>query len=310
MSRSWNRLSRLFAPRACLGLSFGRDSLRAVKLATGADGVTVEWVARESLPLRLFVDSPPADARAVLAQALAKLCAEAKSAYLPVQVALPDPAVSALVLELDEVPADVQAREELARWRFAKALHLDAKSIACTTQSLGEDQGKVILLALAIERSWLLCVREALGDAGVTPAVIDMAACHRFNRFYDVLTENEQDGALVNIDAEAWTISIWDRQGRLRFIRARWRERTPDVRDVAEEVERALRAYARPGSGKALGSIFISGDKDDAAALATTLDEVVSEPCVYLRPDTSWAVPDDSPELFSFDAALAAACSR
>lgn len=310
MSRSWSRLSRLFAPRASLGLSLGRDNVRAAKLVTDAGRVTIEWVAQENLPLRLFADQPSADARAAMAQAFAKLCAEARTHYLPVQVALPDPAVSALVFELEEVPAEALAREELARWRFAKALHLDAKAIACATQSLGEDQGKALLMALAIEQTWLACVREALHDAGVATAVIDMAACHRFNRFHDLLTERNQDGTLVNIDSDTWSISIWDRQGRLRFIRARWRERTPAVGDVAEEVERALRAYARPGAGKSLGSIFVSGDKDDATALVAALDEVVHEPCVYLRPDTGWVAPEDAPGLFSFNAALAAACSR
>lgn len=310
MSRSWNRLSRLFASRACLGLSLGRDSVRAVKLLTNADGVRVAWVAQERLPLRLFGDSPSSDTRAALAQAFTKLCVEAKTTYLPVQVALPDPAISALVFELDELPAEVQAREELVRWRFAKALHLDARTIACSTQSLGEDQGKALLLGLAIEQSWLGCVRDALRDAGVTPTIIDMAACHRFNRHYSVLTAKQQDGALINIDNDAWALSIWDRQGRLRFIRARWRERSPMLRDVADEVERALRAYARPGSGKSLGSIFIGGEKDDAAALAAMLDAISQESCVCLPADAGWALPEKSLELFSFDAALAAACSR
>lgn len=310
MSRLWNRLSRLFAPRACLGLSLGRDNVRAAKLVTGAEGTCIEWVAQENLPVRLFSDPPSPEARAALAQAFAKVCVEAKTSHLPVQVALPDPAVSTLVFELDELPAEVQAREELARWRFAKALHFDGQAIACTTQSLGEDQGKALLLALAIEQPWLACVRDALHEAGVTPAVIDTAACHRFNRFHSVLTAKQQDGALINIDNEAWALSIWDRQGRLRFLRARWRERTPALRDVAEEVERALRAYARPGSGKSLGSIFVGGEKDEMAALAAMLDEVTHGSCVCLSPEADWVSPTNSPALFSFDAALAAACSR
>lgn len=311
MSPLWNRLSGLFTPRASLGLSLGRDSVSAAKLALNSEGVVgIEWVAQERLPLRLFVDPPSSAARAALTHAFEKLCAEAVTAYLPVQVALPDPAVSALVFELDEVPEEAQAREELARWRFAKALHLDAQAIACTTQALGEDQGKALLLALAVEQSGLTCVRQALADAGVTPAVIDMAACHRFNRFYGVLTEKMHDGALVNIDNDAWTISIWDREGRLRFIRARWRERTPAVSDVAGEVERALRAYARPGSGKALGSLFISGERNDASALAAMLNELIHEPCVYLPADGDLQATADTPDLLVCDAALAAAYSR
>lgn len=310
MSRLSNRLSRLFAPRACLGLSLGRDSVSAAKLMMNADGAHVEWVAEERLPVRLFNDSPLSETRTALAQAFTKLCIEVRTTYLPVQVALPDPAVSALVFELDELPAETQAREQLARWRFAKALHLDAQAIACTTQHLGEDRGKALLLALAIEQSWLSCVRDALRDAGVTPAVIDTAVCHRFNRFYSVLTAKQRDGALVSIDNEAWTLSIWDSAGRLRFIRARWRERSPALRDIAEDVERALRAYARPGSGKSLGSIFISGEKDDAVALTAMLDEISQEPCVCLSVDGGWTLPEKSRDLFSFDAALAAACSR
>lgn len=309
MSPSWTSLSRLFAPRASLGVSLGRDRVRAVKLVASKEGARVEWVRQEALPMRLFGDIPTADTRNALAQAFTKLCAEAKTGYLPVQIALPDPAVSALVFELDEIPADATACEELARWRFAKALHLDAKAIACTTQALGEDQGKTLLLALAVDQVWLACLHGALQEAGVAPAVIDTVACHRFRHFHDALTEKKQDGALVSIDNEAWSISIWDAQGRLRFIRSRWRERMPTINDVAEEVERVLRAYARPGSGKSLGSIFVSGGAD-ARGLSSLLDEVFHEPCVCLPTSNDGVGLTEGESMDSFEGALAAACLR
>ncbi|HLQ26628.1 MAG TPA: hypothetical protein VK138_12220 [Acidiferrobacterales bacterium] len=276
----WNKISaRLTGSRACLGLSIGRDSLRAARVSVVEKGLHIDWVMMEHLPARLFTGSVSAEIQAALTAAIGKLCAPAKNSYLPVQVGLPDPAVSALVFELDTLPKERQAQLDLVRWRFAKSLHLDENKIECASQPLGSEDGKQLLLGLATDKTWLQCVRQALKEAGVVAAIIDMDACHRFNRFYTLLTAEKQDGALAYIDRDAWSLAIWDSQGRLRFIRSRWREDTAvqalaaECQEIATEVERAIRAYARPGASRAVAHVFITGPENDVGQLAAILDE-------------------------------------
>lgn len=276
----WNKISaRLIGQRSCLGLSIGRDYLRAARVSAVEKGLHVDWVMEERLPARLFAGGVSAEIQAALTAAVGKLCASAKNSYLPVQVGLPDPAVSALVFELDTLPKERQAQLDLVRWRLAKSLHLDENKIECAAQPLGSEDDKQLLFGLATDKAWLQCVKQALKEAGVVAAIIDMDACHRFNRFYSLLTAEKQDGALVYIDPDAWSLTIWDSQGRLRFIRSRWREDAPsqalvaECQEIATEVERAIRAYGRPGAARAVAHVFITGSENDAARLTAILDE-------------------------------------
>ncbi len=303
----WNKIAARLWPRACLGLSIGRDSVCAARISKTENGWRIEGTGRERLPARLFAGGVSPEIQQALAAAIGKLCEPAKKTYLPIQVGLPDPAVSALVFELEAFPEERHAQVDLVRWRFAKSLHRDETKIACAAQPLGGDGDKQLLLGLATDKAWLHCIDEALRQVGLVAAVIDMDACHRFNRFYPLLTAEKHDGALIYIDRDAWSLTIWDSQGRPRFIRAHWRETPPlatENREIAAEVERAIRAYARPGSSRAVAQVFITGPGIEAAALAAILDERMHGRSTMLAQADGFL---SAPDFFSANAPVSAA---
>lgn len=274
-------------PTARLGIAIGRHKIQAARLSRNAKGWHVDWVKSEPVSPALFNGTPAPGTHAILGAAFDKLCADVKRLYIPVNISLPDPAASFAVFELDDLPKTPKARLDLVRWRFEKERHLDSRAIACACQPLGGENGKHLLLGLAVDGAWLRCVTQALRTIRVVPWVIDMGICHRFNYFHAVLTAEKQGGALVSLDPEAWGIALWDREGRLRFARARWREQAVNSNNkvyeaLAQEVERAIRAYVQGNGRREVARIYITGAAADVADLSAVLDRRLRERTIRL----------------------------
>lgn len=315
MSPLWTKLAARLGVRPAngIGISLGRNGLCAARL--GAAG-NIDWARRANFPITLFNGAPTPEARKALTDAFAQLRKELGNSYAPIQISLPDPLVTVAVFELEALPKTNKARLALARWRFAKELHLAEGGIECVCQDLGEENGKRLLLGLAVDKAWLQCLQEACAQARLIAGVIDMEACHRFNYFYPALTAERKDGALICIEPEHWTLGMWDAQGRLRFVRSRWRERgdafgTPaEIGAIVAEIERSIRAYVRPGSARSIGRVYITGAAEDGRQLSLRLNERMSGQCTWLPAPTSAEDPPGIEEGPLLDAAVAAAVCR
>lgn len=314
MSLLWTKLRARLGLRsvAGIGISLGRTGLCAARL--GADTHTT-WVRRVNFPITLFNGAPTPEARKALIDAFGQLRNEIKD-YAPIQISLPDPLFTMAVFALETLPKTKKTRLALVRWRFAKELHLPESGIECVCQYVGEDNGKHLLLGLAVDKAWLQCIQEACAQARLIAGVVDMEACHRFNYFYPILTADRKDGALICIEPEHWTLSMWDAQGRLRFARSRWRERNDVFGAVAEfdaiaaEIERSIRAYVRPGSARAIGRVYVTGADEPGRQLSVCLNERMREQCTWLSARTSEGAPPAREQGPLLDAAIAAAVCR
>jgi hypothetical protein len=240
-------------------------------------------VGQVALGVRLYDAEPAADAADRLAAAFAELRAALPGGLAPLQISLPDPAVSLQLLELDALPARRSEREALVRWRFAKALAREADRLACAWQPLGSSGGKHYVLATAIERVRIDPILAACRQAGLVPTTLGMSANYYFNGFHDQWTSGEH-GALLIIEPASWTLMLWDAERRPCFLRSRWREATggADYDTIVADAERHVRAYVHGGPGRGIARVMIAGG--ERAALIDHLGASPRFPCAALDP--------------------------
>lgn len=270
----------------CLSLAFGRGQLQSVLTRRTDKGTELRRIQQHPLASSLFTTKPGSSARTEITTALIAASKTLDDPFTTIHICLPDPVIVMQVFMLDSIPHDQAAQRELALWRFSRDQHLPKDEIDCSCQVLGEDDGKQLLLGLAIEKSWLSIIKTAINDAGLLPAVIDAAACYRFNYFHDVLTKTKKHGALLTLEPDYWSLSIWDDRGRLRFNRARWREPETDklVSDLAAEIERSIRAWLH-GKSYQFGGIYLVGQDAAFQPLAEILTNRMQQAPVILTSD-------------------------
>ncbi|MBI2778428.1 MAG: hypothetical protein HYX62_01365 [Gammaproteobacteria bacterium] len=307
-------------PKAVFGVGIGRDRLYAAHTIARKEGWYIQQIKQVSLPFNMFSGIPTPEVCQALASSLSELCSEVKFSYVPIQIALPDPVVSLRVFELDALPKTGKEQLALARWRFNNEMHFAERPIACSCQYLGAEKGKHLLLALAIDQAWLDCLKEACRAASVTSTVIDMAACYGFNRFCRRLVADGSDAVLIYLDQAAWTLSITDAQGRLRFVHARWRDSVaPDKSEsdggyqgIATEAERCIRIYAHAAAGRVIKHIYVTGNSRGIAGVADALEQRMEGQCIKLPGETGFTCgPGVTPnDLDTLGSTLAAAMLR
>lgn len=277
-------------PRVCLGVGLGRNGVTAARLVgRKSRGATVAWTGRGEFAFKLFAGAPPADAAPQLARALEACCGPVTRSFLPVQIALPDPATGIQVFELEAVPKSHAGRTRLAQWRLEK--ELGVHDIACASQYLGQEGDKHLLLAVGVNRPWLAVVLQACRLAGIVPRIVDATICHVIDRFHDTLAQGQGDAALLVVEPDSWTLALLDSAMRLRFVRSRWREDAPGAvltdahQAIANEVERTVLVYVHGTPGRSVGALYVTGTAPDLAQLSARLDERMHAPSVPLAVD-------------------------
>lgn len=283
--RLLRKLPRMnLAPRASLGIALGVREIFAVRLVSTRKQWLLDWSRREKLAVPLFQGAPDAETTAALTAALTDACGVAARAFIPVHVALPDPMTAVSVFELEALPASRAAQQALVQWRFEREWYGDDRPLTCASQALGPHNGKQLLFGMALATPWFECLRQAFRNAGIVPWSLSPATCFRFNRFYPLLTAEARSGALVALDPDAWTLSLWDSGGRLRWLRGRWREGTSvntGYDDIAVETERFILSYVHSGDGRQIENVYVTGG-DETPALTAALDHRLRERSIPL----------------------------
>lgn len=273
--------------------------------------------AIHSVPLAdtLFAGTPTPEVESALAAAFSKVTANAAGKFIPCHVAVPDPAVCFTVFELDELPKSEKTRLDLIRWRFDKEHSGDNQALDCYCQELGQENGKQLLLGQAVDSAWLQCIKRSLRRAGLTPWSINMGACYRFNQFHDRFAKENHGAAMVALDADAWSVFIWDAGARPRLVRANWRagvgDATQSFEAIALEAERSILSYVRSGKGGAVARVYAVSQARELDGLADALNHRLREGCVPLLPEG--ADPEESRQRENHalaSLALAAALAR
>lgn len=281
MSLSWIRALRpAVACRA--GIAIGRRHVTAVVVQ--GDG-SAPAVHTRALPVPLFEAEPGLPAEDALVQALVAVSAAFRQRYAAVHVALPDFALRSSVFEFDELPKKPALRQALLRWRFAQAWQRSEDSLECRGQALGPEGARQLLFAQGGDRAWLACVRRALARAGVGPWSLNAAAAYRFNGLPTAVAA--APGALLGLDPDAWTLQLWDAQGRVRHVLTRLRDGAPAAAQaaaIADETERAILSYIQADAGRRVDRLYLAGDHEAVAAVAPVFTARLREPAQPLAP--------------------------
>ena len=299
MPSSLNKLATWLwpAPPGAVGLGISGNRIAAVRVGRIGDGYCVTHVAEECLPFMPFRDAMPrAKDSVILAEAIQRLALAVPQGHWPLQIALPDPAAIFQVMEFDSLPGTAHERAAIARFRLEKEWPAVAQ-MECAFQVLNEEKGRSMLLALAIQRSWLDCLRDGCRAAGFVPNITDITVNHIFNRFHDVISASADDGALISIEPDTWSILFWDHAHRPRFVRNRWRdtgsEKGAGYEGIAQDVERMVRAYVLASHGRKINGIFLCSDETEREPFAERLNARMRMPCIHLDMTEGFSVAPD-----------------
>lgn len=283
MLRSLSR--RLLGRDRAAGLMVGRNRIGFASMAFNGVEPQVIRVDERTLALPLFAGRPSDDATAALAEAILELAPEAAQQYLPLHVSLPGAAVRMSVLSLDALPKTHAERLDLVRWHFAQTAGAE-QALACDCEPVGTEGDKHLLLGFAMDRAWHDSIADALARAGMTAWSMNADVCRQYNRFHERLNENNEGGALFAATPDAWSLLLWDGDGRIRHGSSRWRSGGADeYAGIAAEVERRILAAiaTTPALRVAHLHAVVSGED---AGLAEALDARLREPCIRLAPET------------------------
>ena len=304
MSRSWiERAQGRFAPAASVGLAIGRDYVGFAHLTAAGGGWRIQTLTEVKFELPLFHGAPSPQAAAALSQALQSFAGSLRRRYLPVHVSLPDALARWATFELDQMPGTRGAQLDLVRFRFGRQGINGTHDYTC--QPLPRDGDKYLLFGMAVDEAWRRFVKDVLAGAGIVAWSLSANACRQFNCFHDRLTQ--ASGALVALTPDAWSLWLWDSQGRPRYARACWRTAPEDHAEIALEVERSILAYVHGHAERSVARVFaVAGDETNA--MAGALDARLREPCARLPAEDAGL--QTTQRKGSFAMSLAAAMER
>ena len=270
----------------CLGLHFGREQVSLACSSRSSNGQTeIRSIHQLVLQQPLFQGSPNESVQSALTNMLTTLCKDWKNKLVLLQLAVPDTIAVSHVFALDVVPISEAEQQALAAWRMSRELHLPKEQYEYRCQDLGRQDEQALLLVTAVDKVWLDCIHDAVTDAGLLPSVLDIAAAHRFNGFYETLTKAPQHGGLITLEQDYWSLQLWDAQGRPRFLRARWHEGdTVDVVGICSDVERHIRAYIANHDGD-FGNLFLLCKQGIATDLYKHLQRRMHATPVMIAPE-------------------------
>jgi hypothetical protein len=315
VSPSWiNFFVPLKGETPCLGIAFGRKAFWAARIH-GVDGsAKVEDCQRVPLEAEMFSGAPSEKAVSGLALKLSALFKKVENPYLELQVALPDPAVRFEVFELEKLPRQGAPLRNFLAWRLKEG-HKES-NFTFASQVLGEEEGKILLLGMAVEEGWLSALKKAFRDAGVQASVIDMALSHRFNFFQRYMGEKGQGKALVAFEPEYWSITLLDKEGRPRFLRSKWwneemlKPEKPLLKETVVEVERTIRSYVYSAKNRNVEALYVTAPDDWLVPAVEAFNEVAAQGCVGLNLSGRLPFAPGSSAGAASPAAVAAAVKR
>jgi hypothetical protein len=266
-----------------------------------------------TLPRNVYRLHPSGHSIHALNQAVHRLANTLPQLYWPLQISVPDPAAIFQIMEFDVLPGSMNERDDIARFRMEKEWPAVAQ-MECTTQVAYEGKKSALLLAMAIQNSWLRCLRDACRLANWVPGVIDIAVNHVFNLYHDRFSETSSDGALILIEAYTWTILLWDKDHIPRFVRSRWREAGNDTNAefeiIAKDVERLVRAYVLSEPGRIIEKIYLCAAGLDSTHFAQFLNARMRVSCIRLDMSEAFTAITENLPLDISPSALAAAVAR
>lgn len=285
------------------GLSVGREHVSYVEIAKTAQKWGLRHLGAARINGRLFTEETSAAAAvAALVPALTTALGDRPPKFGPLHVSVPDAAVRVSLFELDAVPPSRAAQDAFVEFRMGRESG-EAK-YRYVSQSLGRAAGgKQFLLGLALEERWYLAIEGALQEAGLRAWSLSANGLRQFNAHHARLCG--RSGVLVTLEADTWSLVIWDAGGLLRYSRAQWRLDEGDTQEIAAEIERSIIGYVHSENGRTVDQIWICAGTG-SAELTEILNARANTPCQVLSVGEHLGM-DLARDALRCEAALAAA---
>lgn len=237
---------------------------------------SIKWSRCLKTGRSFFDDADYSHLRATLGELLLQLPNQCLNPYVRIQVALPDPIVDQAVFYFDALPRKRDAAQNLVNWRYAREFQAGPADKVCTYQILDGEMGKVSVFCLAVDRGLVECIDQTFRAAGLVVHVMDAAACYQHNYFEGGY--EPEDGALLCFASDRWTVSIWDKERRLRYFRGFWTDASADAAfHAARKIPRIFKGYANSNDGAQISDLYVLGSAGEGEQLVELLDAKVSQ---------------------------------
>jgi type IV pilus assembly protein PilM len=194
--------------KSILGLDIGSSSVKAVEVAPRGDGFDLLHLGVAPLPHDAIVEGAFLNASAIadaIREAIARSGSKAKHAAAAV-------AGHSVIVKKITVPAMTAAElEESIRWEAEQYIPFDVNEVNLDFEILqpGDAERPMEVLLVAAKRDMIDDYVNLIGDAGLSPAVIDVAGFAVENTFeMNSGTRGDEVVALVNIGAGTSTINV------------------------------------------------------------------------------------------------------
>jgi hypothetical protein len=144
----------------------------------------------------------------------------------PIVLLLPDAAVRAVVLQLDELPSQREERDALIRWRLGQEQLFPlggAKIVSQVFSSSTEDRSRHSVLAVAVQESVLQQYESLCESAGLIPLEVGMTSLQLFELWRKTSSATAwrgRDFLWANLADRALTTMVFQ-QGQLLFYRCK-----------------------------------------------------------------------------------------
>jgi hypothetical protein len=167
------------------------------------------------------------------------------SRYIPVRVALPDPAVLTHAMYFDTFPKQRMRQEQLITWQMEKTFHMQHDSVSVAYLKEREDRARTRVFITAIQNALLQEINSAFSTEYIEPESVMMAALF--------CSSNKKEGSIgitahVLINPEYTSVVVLNADGMPYFTRSLWRISNnhagkDEILDIIKDVKLALHAY-------------------------------------------------------------------
>lgn len=194
--------------KLALGLDIGSSSVKMVLLKETRRGYELQHFGIAPLPPEAIVDGTLMNSTAIV-QAIQDLVSAQKIRHREVALGV---AGHSVIIKKIQVPTMSQSElDESIQWEAEQYIPFDIKDVNVDTQILsaadGEATGQMDVLLVAVKKDMINDYTSVVAEAGLTPAVVDVAAFAVQNAF-EVSYGFPEDETVVLINAGASVVNI------------------------------------------------------------------------------------------------------
>ena len=257
----------LSKPRSIVGVDIGSSSIKLVELTPKPKGFELLHVGVAPLPPEAIVQGAFLNSSAIV-EAVSEAISNGGIKSKRVAAAVSGHSVIVKKISLPAMTRD--ELEESIRWEAEQYIPFDINEVNLDFQIVegGEGEGQMDVLLVAAKKDLIDDYVTVLGEAGLTPAVIDVAAFAVANAYttnYD--PSPDEVIALVNIGAQTANINILA-NGTPAFTR----DISAGGSQYTEEIQKTLSVGFEEAERIKLGE---SGDSDGQEVIPQEVEEAI-----------------------------------